>query len=976
MADAAIDSKERLAAVTEKLNKIEAERAWNMSKEGKEANKRLKELQLRIKKENELLDKQAKDTDKLEDIEAKRADQAAELARLDASIAFARTRDAAKDRKADRKFAKDEAKRQNKLQNAQRDFGKEFYDSIFGTYSLIGSLKNMFPKPVQILAGWGFDKIKKGVTQGVGKLGKAMKGGMAAMFGSKPDADAPPEVKAAAAEVAPAEAAVPKKKLPALNASAFLLGQRKTDAEIMGGDGGAGGAGGAGGDGGVAAAEGAGIASPVIAMDSVAGSSAEQLEEMKKQTSLLSIIADQGEGEDASKSGEASLESGDKGGGKGGGRFGKLGKMLRPLFKAFKAIWKMVKVFLKWKTVVVVAILALVGWLTVKFWEPIKKAFLAVVDWFKGLWAWASDAISGAWTGLTEFIQGVWDGVVGWFKGLWAWGAKTGATIAKTWTGVVDWIKGVWDSVIGWFKGLWTWASEGIATGWTNVTTFVNGVWDKAISWFKGLWTWASEGISKGWTNVTTFVKGVWDKAIGWFKGLWTWGSEGIAKGWTNLTTYVSDIWTSVKKWFTGLFSWGDEDEKNVDEPEKGWLSTIFDKIFPEWITSPVTWVKKKLGLVDAEGKLTDKGAGVVEAGEGGIAASIQAIFADIFPDWLLHPVKWIKTKLGMLDAEGKKTDPAALVESGEGGIGAMIGALFNNIFPEWIRSPITWIKKKLGLVDDEGKLTDKAKDVVDASKGGIGAMISALFGDIFPEWITSPIQWIKKKLGIGAEKTDDTGGWEFPGFPTIADLKEFLPEWLTDPIGWVKGFFSDDPITDSAITEATSEHGQTLKAAKEANLYDEDAIGASEINREALAAGVKSGAVQQEMLQAIIDDKDLRDEDLQFMEQLVKQATTPGSLYVHDIELANILRKGFGMSSGDANVIPNNQLTPGNDIAAASSNMFGGGAGDTNNVITNAPVTNSNSSTVINVQTPKMASDPNTQKQSGYALSGWAKFD
>ena len=105
-----------------------------------------------------------------------------------------------------------------------------------------------------------------------------------------------------------------------------------------------------------------------------------------------------------------------------------------------------------------------------------------------------------------------------------------------------------------------------------------------------------------------------------------------------------------------------------------------------------------------------------------------------------------------MLDAAGNKTDPAALVESGEGGIGAMIGALFNNIFPDWIRSPITWIKKKLGLVDDEGKLTEKAKNVVDASKGGIGAMIDALFGDIFPEWITSPIQWIKKKIGLSEE--------------------------------------------------------------------------------------------------------------------------------------------------------------------------------------------------------------------------------
>ena len=38
-----VKNRERLAAVTEKLNKIEAERAWNMSKEGKAANKELKE---------------------------------------------------------------------------------------------------------------------------------------------------------------------------------------------------------------------------------------------------------------------------------------------------------------------------------------------------------------------------------------------------------------------------------------------------------------------------------------------------------------------------------------------------------------------------------------------------------------------------------------------------------------------------------------------------------------------------------------------------------------------------------------------------------------------------------------------------------------------------------------------------------------------------------------------------------------------
>ena len=53
--EAELDNKKRLADVTKKLIKLEADRAWNMSKEGKEANKRLKELQNRIKKQNELL---------------------------------------------------------------------------------------------------------------------------------------------------------------------------------------------------------------------------------------------------------------------------------------------------------------------------------------------------------------------------------------------------------------------------------------------------------------------------------------------------------------------------------------------------------------------------------------------------------------------------------------------------------------------------------------------------------------------------------------------------------------------------------------------------------------------------------------------------------------------------------------------------------------------------------------------------------
>jgi hypothetical protein len=620
--------------------------------------------------------------------------------------------------------------------------------------------------------------------------------------------------------------------------------------------------------------------------------------------------------------------------------------------KAFKSIWKMVKVFLKWKTLVIVAVLALVGWLTVKFWEPIKKAFIAVVDWFKGLWAWASDAISGAWTGLTEFIQGVWDGVVGWFKGLWAWGEKTGAAIAKTWTGVTGFIKDVWDSVIGWFKGLWTWASDGVAGAWTGITGFIKEQFSGVVKFLGDLFTWPASPLGFV-TKLIDIILLPYNLVINFLRDIFGWGKDEEGKTEPfSIGTFIAGIVSGIWTWIKGLFGFGDTEktsaEGEVEKPEAGWLATIFAKIFPKWLLSPIVWIKEKLGLTDAEGNLTDKGAGVVEAGKGGIMAAIQAMFADIFPDWLLHPITWIKTKLGMLDAAGNKTDPAALVESGEGGIGAMIGALFNNIFPEWIRSPIVWIKKKLGLVDDEGKLTDKAKEVVDASKGGIGAMISALFGDIFPEWITSPIEWIKKKIGLdtkGKKQGAQDGGWTFPGLPTLDDIKEFLPMWLTDPLGYFKSLFK-------------GKEG----AAKKAELQTEIDEHQAEIDAGDDYSGIFKRANIIKDLQAEMD--------------AIPEKARGGIIAPNKMALVGELGPEIFVPHTAGKIIPNNQLTPGNDIAAASSNMYSGGAGGgSTNVI--APVTtNSSSSTIVNVQTPRMATDPNTQKQSGYALSGWAKFD
>ena len=159
---------------------------------------------------------------------------------------------------------------------------------------------------------------------------------------------------------------------------------------------------------------------------------------------------------------------------------------------------------------------------------------------------------------------------------------------------------------------------------------------------------------------------------------------------------------------------------------------------------------------------------------------------------------------------------------------------------------------------------------------------------------------------------------------------------------------------SSESVGKEIEEHGQTLKAATESGLYDKDYAGASEINKEALQLGVESGQVQKEMLQAIIDDEDLRKEDLEFMKKLVEQATKKRSLYVHDIKLGELIKEGndFMMNAHRLN-------------AASNTAISGGGTTVVNNTSVVAPM--SSSSSAVSVGMPIGASDPFTNATRSY---------
>ena len=280
----------RLAAVTKKLNDIEAKRLFDLSKEGKELNKQVKAAEAKARGEA-----------KADARERRLQDAHEETKRLEEEIAFARSKEGKQLRKEERK----QEKLRKKAEEVDRDFYAELKDSLFGE-GILASIADMFPKPVQILGAWGAEKFKKtaiSAGKGIWNIGKNMVSGL---MGKGPK----PSETTADAEVQPQDAAIPKKELSiGALAKAHTMGRGPafgTDPET--GEPTAGGTTADGTD----ALGGAppSVENPVVAMDSIAGDSSSILSELQKHTMVLEEIRDILKGPDASVERELDIEGG------------------------------------------------------------------------------------------------------------------------------------------------------------------------------------------------------------------------------------------------------------------------------------------------------------------------------------------------------------------------------------------------------------------------------------------------------------------------------------------------------------------------------------------------------------------------------------------------------------------------------------------------------------------------------------------
>ena len=184
-------------------------------------------------------------------------------------------------------------------------------------------------------------------------------------------------------------------------------------------------------------------------------------------------------------------------------------------------------------TWIVVGIMALAGaaLLIYKYWAPI-------CDWFVSVWGGVKDFFVALW----DWFMGLWQKIPGWAQ--WFFPIiKIPMLIVENWDSIKgffgmlwDWLAGLWNTVSGWCAAFWEFI---------DLPGLIKAGWNKLIAFYSGLWDW---------------LTGLFDSAIGWLDSLFPFLNlpERIQKAWERLKNFFSGI----GKFFKGLFKGVGDDAK------------------------------------------------------------------------------------------------------------------------------------------------------------------------------------------------------------------------------------------------------------------------------------------------------------------------------------------------------------------------------------------------------------------------------
>ena len=358
------------------------------------------------------------------------------------------------------------------------------------------------------------------------------------------------------------------------------------------------------------------------------------------------------------------------------------------------------------------------------------NALLAIIDWAFELFDDPAAAMAKLWTGMSNFAQ-----------------------IA------IDAMKAVWT----WITDKLSFVSAGIAGAWTTVTAKAKEIWDKVHTWFTGLFTWASEGIAGTWTGLVGFIKEKFDGVISFLTDLFTWPDSPIGFA-TKLIDIILLPYNLVINFLRDIFGWGEDDEGKTEAFSLG--TFIVDTIL-----AVVTWVKEKFAfaadavvegwtglktfIVDAAIAVKDWIVGKFTFGKDALIAGWTGL-STFIADAALAVKDWIVGKFSF----GKDA-----VIAGWDGLLSMITTAVGGI------KDFFWKGDGTGLLEFE--LPDLSLNL---------PTLDELLG-MLPEWMTSPIQWLKSKIPFfGSKKEPETAPPKDPDAEKAGRMK--MAQTFHDMIG------------------------------------------------------------------------------------------------------------------------------------------------------------------------------------------------
>ena len=330
-----------------------------------------------------------------------------------------------------------------------------------------------------------------------------------------------------------------------------------------------------------------------------------------------------------------------------------------------------------------------------------------------------------------------------------------------------------------------------------------------------------SKFFSDTWTSIKTFftdlyngVVGIFTDPVGTLTTLWN-GLVGDG-GLIDIIYYPID---KAIAWIQGLFGWGDPDEPfSLAEFVKGAFKQVKD-----WVVGLFTW--------GAE-------AGATEAGDFSITKLGLEAFKKV-KEWVTGLFSW---------ADSTKPE-------GEDAEWTLLGSIL-----EAVKAPIRFLRDlftfdadffEKGLLSQLGIVSAKLVDLVFYPLNLAVNFVKGLFGWDEDEEGNKTTFSVSGLIGELLGKVGDF-------FKSLFDIdvramaKSFLPDTVVD---FLFGKEVDQNSEEFKKMDA-------LEQAKATGLYDHDRIGASEINRNLVQNATDA------QLQAILNHKDLREEDVEFIKK------------------------------------------------------------------------------------------------------------